>query len=133
VFDTNTLVSGYLFPQSVPGRAVDLGLNRHRILVSMDTVREFAEVLRREKFDQFLSIGRREELIAKTILQSEFVTTSTVISECRDPSDNKFLELAVDGGASVIVTGDSDLLALHPFRGIPIVAAREYLSRHSAT
>jgi putative PIN family toxin of toxin-antitoxin system len=115
VFDTNTLVSGYLFPHSTPGQAIEFGLNRQRMLMSMEIVRELAEVLRREKFDRFLSLGRREELIAKTILQSEFVATSTVVTDCRDPSDNKFLELAIDGHASAIVSGDADLLTLHPF------------------
>ena len=132
VFDTNTLVSGYLFPLSTPGRAVELGLNRHRILMSMETVKELADVLRREKFDRFLSLGRREELIAKTILQSEFATTSTIITDCRDPSDNMFLELAIDGHASAIVSGDADLLTLHPFREIPILSARDYVSRYTA-
>jgi hypothetical protein len=132
VFDTNTLVSGYLFPSSTPGQAVELGLTRHRILMSMEVVKEVADVLRREKFDRFLSLGRREELIAKTILESEFVATSAIITDCRDSSDNKFLELAVDGHADAIVSGDADLLTLHPFRGIPILSARDYLSRYTA-
>ena len=132
VFDTNTLVSGYLFPLSTPGKAVEYGLERHRILISMEIVKELANVLRREKFDRFLSLGRRDELIAKTILQSEFVATSTIITDCRDSADNKFLELAIDGHASAIVSGDADLLTLHPFRGIPILSARDYLSRYTA-
>ncbi len=109
VFDTNTLVSGYIFPRSTPGRAVEFGLVSHRILMSMEIVRELANVLRREKFDRFLSRGRRDELVAKTIRQCEFVATSTTITECRDSADNKFLELAIDGRASAIVSGDADL------------------------
>jgi putative PIN family toxin of toxin-antitoxin system len=132
VFDTNTLVSGYLFPLSTPGRAIELGLVSHRIVMSMEIVRELADVLRRDKFDRFLSLGRRDELVAKTILQCEFVATSTIITDCRDAADNKFLELAVDGRASAIVSGDADLLILHPFREIPILSARNYLSRYGA-
>jgi putative PIN family toxin of toxin-antitoxin system len=132
LFDTNTLVSGYLFPLSTPGQAVEFGLSNHRILMSMEVIRELADVLRREKFDRFLSLGRRDELIAKTILQSEFVATSTIITDCRDPTDNKLLELAIDGRATAIVSGDSDLLTLHPFRGIPILSARDYLSRYTS-
>jgi predicted nucleic acid-binding protein len=40
---------------------------------------------------------------------------------CRDPDDDKFLELAVHGHADVIVSGDMDLLAPDPFRGVRIV------------
>jgi putative PIN family toxin of toxin-antitoxin system len=49
------------------------------------------------------------------------------IRACRDPKDDKFLELAVDGRADGIVTGDKDMLALHPFRGIAIVTPASYL------
>lgn len=50
------------------------------------------------------------------------------IEECRDPKDNKILEVAVEGKADVIVTGDKDLLVLHPFRGIPIIGPAEFLA-----
>ncbi|HEY5210063.1 MAG TPA: putative toxin-antitoxin system toxin component, PIN family [Stellaceae bacterium] len=46
---------------------------------------------------------------------------------CRDPTDDKFLELAINGRADVIVSGDADLLVLHPFRGIPIVLPPVFL------
>ncbi|WP_420463292.1 putative toxin-antitoxin system toxin component, PIN family [Candidatus Palauibacter sp.] len=49
------------------------------------------------------------------------------IRACRDPKDDLILELAVNGDASCIVTGDADLLALHPFSGVQIVTPSEYL------
>jgi len=49
------------------------------------------------------------------------------IEVCRDPKDNMFLELAVNGHADVIITGDADLIALHPFRGIAILNPATYL------
>ena len=76
-------------------------------------------MVRRKKFDRFLYPERRDELVAKTIVQSKFISTSTTITDCRDVADNKFLELAIDGQAAAIVTGDADLLTLHPFRGLP--------------
>jgi putative PIN family toxin of toxin-antitoxin system len=51
------------------------------------------------------------------------------IHACRDLRDDKFLEVAVHGRADVIVTGDADLLALDPFRGIAILTPDEYLRR----
>jgi len=47
---------------------------------------------------------------------------------CRDPKDNKFLELAVAGEATHIVTGDSDLLVLNPFRDIAVLTPSEFLA-----
>ena len=53
--------------------------------------------------------------------------TSTPIRACRDPRDDKFLQVAVDGRANLILTGDLDLLALHPFAGVAIVSPAAYL------
>ena len=57
------------------------------------------------------------------------------ITDCRDPKDNKFLELAVSANASCIITGDKDLLILNPclpnrqaFRSIPILNAVDFLN-----
>ena len=55
------------------------------------------------------------------------VDPTETIHECRDPKDDKILELAVTAHASHIVTGDSDLLVLDPFREIKIVTAEEFL------
>lgn len=49
------------------------------------------------------------------------------VQECRDPKDDKILELALNGGAEYIVTGDKDLLVLNPFRDVKIVTAEEFL------
>jgi predicted nucleic acid-binding protein len=50
-----------------------------------------------------------------------------VLTACRDPKDNKYLELTVDCNAACITTGDKDLQVLHPFQNIPILSAAEFL------
>lgn len=60
------------------------------------------------------------------------INVTEQIDTCRDPKDNKLLELAVSGKAHCLVTGDSDLLALNPFRGIPILRAAEFLQEFAA-
>jgi uncharacterized protein len=59
--------------------------------------------------------------------RAELVAITERIVACRDPTDDKFLELAVNGRADMIVTGDADLLALDPFRGIPIVTPAAFV------
>ena len=59
----------------------------------------------------------------------EAVPILYAIRVCRDPKDDKFLEVAVHGQADAIVTGDQDLLNLNPFRGIAILTPREYVER----
>jgi predicted nucleic acid-binding protein len=67
----------------------------------------------------------------RTWLEKLMVGAESVLLEriaaCRDPADDKFLELAVNGHADLIVSGDADLLALNPFRHIPIVRPAQFM------
>jgi len=61
------------------------------------------------------------------IREAELVAVTEVVTECRDPKDNKFLELAVSAQATCIISGDKALLVLHPFRGIPVITPQAFL------
>jgi putative PIN family toxin of toxin-antitoxin system len=52
---------------------------------------------------------------------AELVTITERVAVCRDPKDDKFLELALNGRADLIISGDADLLVLDQFRNIPII------------
>jgi putative PIN family toxin of toxin-antitoxin system len=127
VVDTNVLVSRLLLPDSIPGQAFAKAQATGDLLVSDDTLSELAEVLSRPKFDKYLSAKERRKffsLLAPLCIKVEIVQP---IQACRDPRDDKFLELAVNGSADFILSGDSDLLSLHPFQDIPILSPVQYL------
>lgn len=128
VFDTNVLVSAALLPRSVPRRALSAALGAGRVLASAVTLAELHEVLTRPRFDRRAPLEGRMEFFAAVVLLVEEVDTSTPVAACRDPDDDKFLEVAVNGRATHVVTGDQDLLVLHPFRGIPIVTPAAFLA-----
>lgn len=128
VVDTNVLVSRALWPSSVPARAVAHALAIGRILVSDATMQELTEVLSRTKFDRFLRLDERRGFLRRLGRIAEFVPVTRTIRACRDPRDDKFLELAAAGSADFIVTGDGDLLALDPFEGIAIVTPARFLT-----
>jgi putative PIN family toxin of toxin-antitoxin system len=130
VVDTNSLVSAALLFNAVPGQAVRLAVAHGRLLVSADTLAELIEVLARPKFDRYQSPARRETFVRAFLNVTKLVAIVETIRACRDTRDDKFLEVAVNGRARAIVTGDQDLLALNPFRGIPIITAATYLSLH---
>ena len=71
----------------------------------------------------------KQEFIVKLIESAELVVITESIDICRDPKDNKFLELAVSGEADFIISGDRDLLVLNPFRSIEIITANDFLTR----
>jgi predicted nucleic acid-binding protein len=64
---------------------------------------------------------RSRRFSSEMFAAAELVTITERVAACRDPKDDKFLELALNGRADVIVSGDADLLVLDTFRGIPII------------
>jgi uncharacterized protein len=71
--------------------------------------------------------------LAELMAMAELVPITERIAACRDPKDDKFLELAVNGRADVIVSGDADLLVLNPFRGVPIVPPATFVQGTART
>ena len=127
VVDTNVFVSATIFPHSVPRRAVDKALNDGILLFSEPTLNELRQVLCRPKFDPYVSRGNRLLFLAQLEAVAEFVPVTQIVRECRDPRDDKFLEVALNGRADVILTGDADLLRMNPWREIEIMRPGKYL------
>jgi len=128
VIDTSVLISAMLLPSSIPRQALDAAADHGRLLISEATIEELNEVIRRPKFDKYLREERRTEFLASLVHDAEAVEIDEKITLCRDPKDDKILEVAVNGNATHIVSGDADLLALHPFRGIAIVTPQDFLA-----
>jgi len=129
LFDTNSLVSASLIGGTTLSRAMDLAVMLGKLAFSNATMDELVEVLFRKKFDKyFLNDEEKWSAIQRIALNAVFFSPVESIVDCRDPKDNKFLELEVESNASCIITGDKDLLILHPFRGIPILNAADFLN-----
>lgn len=128
VLDTGVIVSAVLLPRSVPRQVVDLAFARGSVLASADTIGELDEVLRRPKFNRYLREEERFLFLAAFIRDATVVQVTERLAECRDPKDDKFLELAVSGNATCIVSSDDDLLVLNPFRGVAILTPQEFIS-----
>lgn len=129
IIDTNVLVSGLLFPNSDIAKAVREIIDNHDVLTSADTLNELKEVLQKPKLHKYAT----PEKLAKFFISYEQISIQTeiiiAVEECRDPKDNKFLEVAVNGDADTIVTGDQDLLVLNPFINTKIITPAEFLSK----
>ena len=127
VVDTNVLVSAILFRSSQPAIVLRRVLQRETLLTSQAIFEEWHEVLSRPKFDRYVVEALRTEFLETILNDAVWVEIQESVIACRDPKDDKFLALAVNGQADFIVTGDRDLLVLNPFRGIAIVQPEEFL------
>lgn len=121
ILDTNVLLSRLLLPDSKTARVVRRFLDRAQPLVSEETLGELAETLARPKSDPYVSRADRQRFFELFARVAEWVPVTTTIRRCRDPQDDKFLGLAVDGNADWIITGDKDLLELSPFHSMLIL------------
>lgn len=127
VIDTNVYVSHFLHIGSTPSQAVLKAEREAELLTSKAILFELAAVLERPKFNKYISRADRESAIRHIAEISAVIDIPYPIRACRDPRDDKFLEVAVHGRADTIVTGDADLLELHPFRGVAILTPAAYL------
>lgn len=129
VVDTNILLSRLLVPGSVPAQAVHRAVDQGQILASEATLEELADVLSRPKFDRYLTVSERQQFLRLFMRIAQWVPILHPVQACRDPRDDKFLALAVNGEAGVIITGDQDLLVLDPFRDVRILEPAAYLAQ----
>ncbi len=125
--DTNVLVSALLLADSTPARALAAAESRGVVIYSEESLAELTRVLTRPKFARYLREEEVEGLLARIVRSWECVAIHHRIRACRDPKDDIFLELAVNGHAGNLLTGDADLLALHPYRGVAILTPAEWL------
>lgn len=127
VIDTNLWISRLLLPGETAARAVDQGLAWGVPLMSDATLAELADVLGRARFDRYVSRNDRQQFLRLLGGVVRLIPITQRIAACRDPGDDKFLDVALSGDARLILTGDQDLLALHPFHGIEIRAPAQFL------
>jgi len=132
VVDVNVLVRAMIRPQGTVGPVLDrLRDGDYLFLYSDPVLAELVDVLGRPRIREKYGIADEdvEAILALLLLRGESVAPARRFVVCRDPKDDKFLELAVAGQADVIVTGDEDLIVLHPFEAIPIIGPAAFLAR----
>ncbi len=129
VFDTNVIVSALLLKRSLARQALDLALQIGDVLISQETLLELHTVLRRKGFQKYVTEEERTAFLVAFVREGRVVDITHTVQVCRDPKDDKFLALALSGNATCIVSGDKDLLVLHPFRGVQILTPRQFLEK----
>jgi putative PIN family toxin of toxin-antitoxin system len=85
VVDNNILVSRLLAPNSIPAQALRVAVEKGKLLISADTLRELSVVLSRKKFDKYVSLENRQEFIQRLGVISELILIQTRTTICRDP------------------------------------------------
>jgi uncharacterized protein len=127
VLDTSVLISAALFPQSVPWQALMCAFEHFEVVTSEPMLEELHASLAKRKHEQYASVATRLEFFELVKQHARTIPVTTTVKACRDAKDDKVLELALSAQAALIVSGDRDLLSLHPFRSIEILSPRQFV------
>ncbi len=120
-------MSALLNKDSTPGQALKKARSQGSLLICPQIAREYFDVFSRPKFDKYISLEIRLSFIENIITTALPVEIKQWVTACRDIKDNIFLSLAVTAQSTAIVSGDKDLLILHPFQNIPIISPADFL------
>lgn len=128
ILDTNILISYMLKPSAGMAHVVSIALESGCLLFSQDTFDELRHVIERFVRRAFISVQESSEFLGSMVDVAEWVPIMERVKACRDPKDDMFLELAVNGRADYLITGDKDLLVLHPFSDTQILSPNDFIS-----
>lgn len=125
VIDSNLFISS-LFGKVTSKLIQDIVLKKFELVSSQKQIEEICGVLKRPRFQNKISEKQIKEIEQIIISHGLIVATPGLLFACRDPKDNFILEMAVNGNANMIITGDEDLLILNPYNGIEIIKYAEF-------
>lgn len=127
VIDTNVWVSGIFWKGSNPAKVIDK-VDDGKIIThfSSETFREWEEKISKKAF--VLDTVEHFFIYRRNLLKlASFVCPKEKVDLCRDPKDNKFLEVAQTASADYLITGDRDLLILKKFGKTRLVTPTQFL------
>jgi uncharacterized protein len=126
VLDTNVLVSAILSPVSISAKILNWGEDNGVILYSTATLTEVLSVLGRSKFSKYIDHDDIDGLSIRIKTAWLLIEILNQVQLCRDPKDDKFIDLALNGEASHLITGENDLLVLQPIQNISVLNPRAF-------
>jgi uncharacterized protein len=130
VIDTNVLISAGLLPDSKTAQALALAVEHFVIAQNQATWHELETRIARQKFDRYFGESGRLQHLVKIAQSSRFFEPMANVSVSRDASDDKFIGLAIDAGASILMSGDPDLKTVQTYEGIEILSPAEFFERY---
>ncbi|MEY4764786.1 MAG: hypothetical protein RI907_1459 [Pseudomonadota bacterium] len=136
VVDTNVLVSAFLW-QGTPGRVIELAGDKEvQLFTSRALLDELAATLTKKKLAKYVAATGLtvEQMLAHYRRIATMVTARQLDTQVsRDADDDAVLACALAAKASLIVSGDEDLLVLKAFNGIPITTAAQAIKPFAST
>jgi putative PIN family toxin of toxin-antitoxin system len=129
VLDTNVLVAGLLSPFGPCGDMVRM-VSSGDLTLCFDAriLSEYREVLNRPKFR--FAEDEIDALIDFIAIRGQTVAPSPLSKPLPDPDDEPFLEVAIAGRVSCLVTGNRAHFPGRHRQGVKVLSPREFMTRY---
>jgi putative PIN family toxin of toxin-antitoxin system len=129
VIDTNVLISAGLLPQSRSAQVLALAVGHFAIAQNNATWHELETRITKKKLDRYFGDDGRSRHLLKIAQSIEWFDIASEVTVSRDPTDDKFVGLAVDSGAKLIISGDRDLTEIRTDGAIEIISPTMFFER----
>lgn len=130
VIDTNVLISAGLLPTSKTAQVLALEVEHFVIAQNHLTWHELETRIARPKFDTYFGDSGRLRHLVKIAQSIQYFDVKADVSVSRDMTDDKFIALAIDSGAKLLISGDPDLKDIRTHKGIDILSPAQFLERY---
>jgi putative PIN family toxin of toxin-antitoxin system len=129
VIDTNVLISAGLLPESKIAQILALAVEYFVIAQNQETWHELETRIARPKFDRYFGESGRLRHLVKIAQSIQHFEVAANVSVSSDKSDDKFIALAIDAEAAIIISGDPDLKDVQTYEGIKILSPAQFFER----
>jgi putative PIN family toxin of toxin-antitoxin system len=129
VIDTNVLISAGLLPASKTAQVLALAVEHFVIAQNQATWHELETRIARPKFDRYFGDTGRLRHLVKIAQSIQHFEMSATVAVSRDTTDDKFMALAIDSGATILISGDPDLKDVRMYKGIEILSPAQFFER----
>ncbi len=126
ILDTNLWIS-FLISKRLDFIDELLFKGKIKLVFSKELIEEFLSVAQRQKFAKYFSDNNISELLKLFDKYGKLINISTKVEICRDAKDNFLLNLAIDGKADYLITGDADLLAIIKIKKTKIITWSDFI------
>ncbi|MBP7280830.1 MAG: putative toxin-antitoxin system toxin component, PIN family [Leptospiraceae bacterium] len=124
--DTNVWIS-YFLSRTFGNLESILSKKEIKIYTSLEQIDELERVLRYPKLKKYFSEEAIIDILKFVSEKSNVVSIKRIIQDCRDPEDNYILDIGTQFHLDYIITGDEDLLALHPYKKIQVIKIAKFI------
>jgi uncharacterized protein len=131
VIDTNVLISAGLLPESKTAQVLILAVSHFVIAQNTETWLELETRIGRKKFDRYFGDTGRQRHLIEIAKYMKHIPQVSDVAVSRDASDDKFVSLAIDAGAKIIISGDPDLKVIKQYEDIEILSPAQFFDRYN--